>query len=156
MIAALSSSFLTGVESNRAVPAPVQAQAQTQLASGVPFVSDAELETALDEARVPPRATEAIVEENETSRLVGLRTALAVLAIFSLVALFLTGQIPPARRARRRLPSRPSRHDADHRRGRGAAAGPLQVSSVTFAPAERPPARPSWAPRRSGRSRSPT
>jgi hypothetical protein len=43
---------------------------------------------------VPPRATAAIVEENETSRLVGLRAALAVLAIFALVALFLTGQIP--------------------------------------------------------------
>jgi hypothetical protein len=94
VIAALSSSFLTGVETNRAVPDRVQAQAQTQLAGGVPFLSDAELETALDDAKVTPRATAAIVEENETSRLVGLRTALAVLAIFSLVALFLTGQIP--------------------------------------------------------------
>jgi hypothetical protein len=94
VIAALSSSFLTGVETNRAVPDRVQAQAQTQLAGGVPFLSDAELETALDDAHVTPRATAAIVEENETSRLVGLRTALAVLAIFSLVALFLTGQIP--------------------------------------------------------------
>ncbi|HEX3361928.1 MAG TPA: MFS transporter [Solirubrobacterales bacterium] len=94
VIAALSSSFLTGVESNRAVPERIQAQAQTQLAGGVPFLSDAELETALEDARVPPRATAAIVEENETSRLVGLRTALAVLAIFALVALFLTGQIP--------------------------------------------------------------
>jgi MFS family permease len=94
VIAALSSSFLTGVESNRAVPERIQAQAQTQLAGGVPFLSDAELESALDETRVGPRATAAIVEENETSRLVGLRTALAVLAIFALVALFLTGQIP--------------------------------------------------------------
>jgi hypothetical protein len=94
VIAALSSSFLTGVETNRAVPDRVQAQAQTQLAGGVPFLSDDELETALDDAHVTPRATAAIVEENETSRLVGLRTALAVLAIFALVALFLTGQIP--------------------------------------------------------------
>ncbi len=76
------------------MPDRIQAQAQTQLAGGVPFLSDAELETALDEAHVPPRATAAIVEENETSRLVGLRTALAVLAIFALVALFFTGQIP--------------------------------------------------------------
>jgi hypothetical protein len=76
------------------VPDRVQAQAQTQLAGGVPFLSDDEIETALDEAHVTPRATAAIVEENERSRLVGLRTALAVLAIFALVALFLTGQIP--------------------------------------------------------------
>jgi MFS family permease len=94
VIAALSSSFLSGVEQNPAVPAPVKSEASTKLASGVPFLSDAELETALGEAHVPPRATAAIVEENETSRLVGLRTALAVLAIFALVALFFTGGIP--------------------------------------------------------------
>jgi MFS family permease len=94
VIAALSSSFLTGVEANPAVPDRVQSQAQTKLAGGVPFLSDAELETALGEAHVSPRATTAIVEENETSRLVGLRTALAVLAIFALIALFFTGTIP--------------------------------------------------------------
>jgi MFS family permease len=94
VIAALSSSFLTGVEANPAVPDRVQSQAETKLAGGVPFLSDAELETALGEARVSPRATTAIVEENETSRLVGLRTALAVLAIFALIALFFTGGIP--------------------------------------------------------------
>jgi len=94
VIAALSSSFLSGVEANPAVPNRVEAQAQTKLAGGVPFLSDDELETALDEARVSPRATAAIVEENETSRLVGLRSALAVLAILALVALFFTGGIP--------------------------------------------------------------
>jgi MFS family permease len=94
VIAALSTSFLTGVEGNRAVPAPVKAQASTNLGGGVPFISDAELETALGEAHVPPRASNAIVEENESARLVGLRTALAVLAIFALVALFFTGRIP--------------------------------------------------------------
>ncbi len=94
VIAALSSSFITGVEQNPAVPARVQTQAGEKLAGGVPFLSDAELETALDEARVGPRATAAIVEENETSRLVGLRTALSILAIFALVALLFTGRIP--------------------------------------------------------------
>jgi MFS family permease len=94
VIAALSSSFLSGVEENPAVPAPVKAQASTELSGGVPFLSDVELETALDEARVPPRATKAILEENESARIVGLRTALAVLAILALVGLFFTGRIP--------------------------------------------------------------
>jgi MFS family permease len=94
VIAALSTSFLGGIESIGAVPAPVSARASTNLGSGVPFISDAELETALDEAHVPPRASDAIVEENEAARLVGLRTALAVLAIFALVALFFSGRIP--------------------------------------------------------------
>jgi MFS family permease len=94
VIAALSSSFLTGVEQNPAVPAPVKSHAQTDLAGGVPFLADDELESALDEARVPPRATATIVEENEAARLVGLRTALAVLALLALVGLFFTGGIP--------------------------------------------------------------
>jgi hypothetical protein len=94
VIAALSSSFLSGIEQNPAVPAPTKSQASTNLASGVPFLSDAELETSLDEAHVPPRATAAIVDENEAARLVGLRTALAVLAIFALVGLLFTGGIP--------------------------------------------------------------
>jgi predicted MFS family arabinose efflux permease len=94
VIAALSSSFLSGVEENPAVPAPVKARASTELSGGIPFLSDEELETALDEARVPHRATDAIVEENETARLDGLRTALSVLALLALVGLFFTGRIP--------------------------------------------------------------
>jgi MFS family permease len=94
VISALSASFLTGVQENPAVPERVKAQATSELSGGVPFLSDEELETALDDARVPPRATDAIVEENETARLVGLRSALAVLALLALVGLFLTRRIP--------------------------------------------------------------
>jgi MFS family permease len=94
VIAALSSTFLTGVQENPAVPASVKTQASTQLSGGVPFISDDELRTALDRAKVSPQATDAIVEENETARLVGLRSALAVLALLALVGLALTGRIP--------------------------------------------------------------
>jgi MFS family permease len=94
VIAALTSSFLTGVQQNSAVPATVKSQATTQLSGGAPFVSDAQLEAGLKDAHVPPRATDAIVEENETARLVGLRTALAVLAIFALIAVPLARRIP--------------------------------------------------------------
>ncbi len=94
VIAALSSSFLTGVQENPAVPAPVKSKATSELSGGIPFLSDEELKTALDQAHVPPRATDAIVEENETARLVGLRTALSILAIFALIGLFFTGRIP--------------------------------------------------------------
>ena len=94
VVAALSSSFLTGVEENPGVPTTVKARASTELSGGIPFLSDDELEAALDEARVSPRATDGIVEENEEARLVGLRAALAVLALLALVGLFLTGRIP--------------------------------------------------------------
>ena len=53
LIATLSASFLTGIQNNPAVPAEVKSKAQVELAAGVPFVSDADLKTALDDAGVP-------------------------------------------------------------------------------------------------------
>ncbi len=94
VIAALTSSFLTGIEQNPAVPDRVVAEASTQLAGGAPFISDSQLKSALDDAHVSPGTADAIVDENETARLAGLRTALSVLALFSLVALFFSGRIP--------------------------------------------------------------
>jgi hypothetical protein len=94
IIATLTTSFLTGIEQNSAVPASVKQQANTELAGGAPFISDEDLKTALDDAHVPPKAADAIVEENETARIQGLRSALSVLAVFALAALFFSRRIP--------------------------------------------------------------
>ncbi|MDX6661528.1 MAG: hypothetical protein QOJ55_2350 [Solirubrobacteraceae bacterium] len=94
VIATLTTSFLTGIEQNSAVPASVKKQANTQLAGGAPFISDEDLKTALDDAHVPPEAADAIADENETARIQGLRTALSVLAIVALIALFFSRRIP--------------------------------------------------------------
>ena len=66
MIAAVASSFLAGIEQSPAIPERVKSQAQVELAGGVPFVSDADLEAALDEARVGPRTTEAALDAYRT------------------------------------------------------------------------------------------
>jgi MFS family permease len=94
LIATLSSSFLTGVQQNPAVPAEVKSNAAVQLAGGVPFVSDAQLRTDLDAADVSPAATDAIVAENESARLEGLRLSMAVLAVIALIALLFSRGIP--------------------------------------------------------------
>ena len=52
LISALTSSFFTGIESNPAVPKDLSSKAQTELTSGVPFISDADLEAALEDAGV--------------------------------------------------------------------------------------------------------
>jgi hypothetical protein len=65
-----------------------------QLASGVSFLSDNDLESALDEAGVPDEAASAIVEENSKARLRALRGALAVIAIIAAMALLFSGGIP--------------------------------------------------------------
>ena len=54
MISALTASFFAGIQNNPDVPANLTTKAQTELASGVPFVSDKDLKAALDEANVPP------------------------------------------------------------------------------------------------------
>jgi hypothetical protein len=94
LIAALSTSFLTGVQQNAAVPSEVKAKVGVALASGVPFVSDVELRSALDKAGTSPQATDAIVEENETARLSALRSSLSVLAVIALIALLFSRGIP--------------------------------------------------------------
>ncbi|WP_031149907.1 MFS transporter [Streptomyces erythrochromogenes] len=96
MIAALTSSFLTSVQANPAVPSSVKSQATVQLASGAPFLSDAQLDSALAEAGVSPEVAEAALGANEEARLDGLRAALAILSFAALIALFFTQRIPTA------------------------------------------------------------
>ncbi len=94
LIAALSASFLTGVQQNAAVPSDVKSKATVQLAGGVPFVSDAQLESGLQQAGTSTEATDAIVGANETARLTALRSSLAVLAVIALIALLFSRGVP--------------------------------------------------------------
>jgi MFS family permease len=94
LISALTASFLTGVQNNPDVPKDLASQAQVELAGGIPFMSDKDLQAALDEAHVPPQTADAIVAENEKARIDGLRASLSVLAIIALMALFASRRIP--------------------------------------------------------------
>jgi hypothetical protein len=94
LISTLTASFLTGIQNNPAVPPEVKSKAKVQLASGVPFVSDADLKTALNKAGTPKTTADAIVAENTTARLDGLRSSLSVLAIIALIALPFTLRLP--------------------------------------------------------------
>jgi MFS family permease len=94
LIASLSTAFLHGVDQNPAIPSSVKSQVGVSLASGVPFISDADLQTALKKAGVSQTTADAIVKENEDARIVGLRSALAVVALVTLTALLFTRRIP--------------------------------------------------------------
>jgi hypothetical protein len=61
---------------------------------GVPFISDADLEKALDEAGARSAATDVALEAYSDARIAGLRSALAILALLAIVALFLAQRIP--------------------------------------------------------------
>jgi hypothetical protein len=60
----------------------------------VPFISDADLKTALSDANMPAATTDEIVKVNEQARIDGLRSAAAILALLALVALPFTRGIP--------------------------------------------------------------
>ena len=94
LIAALTSSFLAGVQNNPDVPKDVVTQAQVQLSGGAPFISDKDLKAALDKAGVSGKTADAIVTENANARIDGLRSSLSVLAVLALIALFTSRRIP--------------------------------------------------------------
>jgi len=94
LISALTTSFLTGVQHNPAVPKDVVAKAQVDLAGGIPFISDKDLQAQLNKAGVPAKTADAIVTENANARIDGLRSSLSLLAIVALIATFATRRIP--------------------------------------------------------------
>jgi len=108
LMSALTASFFSGIASNPAVPQDLTSKAQTELTSGVPFISDADLEKALNDAGVAPATATAVVDENASSRIAGLRVTLAVLALLALLALFLSGSIPTAPVGSEAAPAEPS------------------------------------------------
>ncbi|MDM7489640.1 MFS transporter [Rhodococcus sp. GXMU-t2271] len=94
LIATLTTSVIAGIENNPAVPDSVQQQATTDMAAGVPFLSDTQLEGALADAGVDESTADAIVEVNSDARLEALQVAFGVTALLAVAALFGTGSLP--------------------------------------------------------------
>jgi len=94
LVAGLTAAFLQGIDQNPDVPDQLVATAEVELAGGIPFMSDADLEEGLQEAGLPPTEVSAIVDENETARISALRVSLAALALLALVGLFFTRLVP--------------------------------------------------------------
>jgi MFS family permease len=106
LIAALTSSFFTGIQNNPDVPKDLASKAQVELAGGIPFISDKDLKAALDKAGVSAKTADAIATENASARIDGLRSSLSLLALIALIALFTARRIP-ARQPSAESPSEP-------------------------------------------------
>jgi len=94
MIAAVATAFATNIAASPAIPSDVKAQAEVKLASGVPFVSDDDLNAALQKAGASNETTKAAIDAYANARIDGLKAALAILAVLTVVALFFTDRIP--------------------------------------------------------------
>jgi MFS family permease len=107
LVSAMTTSFFTNIENNPKVPDSVVSQAHTELAAGVPFMSEADVRAGLEEANVPKETADEIVKANEKAQIDGLRAAEAILAFFALLALPFTRGIPtlqPGTKAKPRAP----------------------------------------------------
>ncbi|WP_433492007.1 MFS transporter [Nocardia grenadensis] len=94
LIATLTPSVTEQIENNPTVPAAVRQQATTELADGVPFLSDTQLRDALTDAGVDGPTTDAVVSVNTAARLDALHTAFAATALLAVLALFGTRRLP--------------------------------------------------------------
>ena len=94
LLLVLTSAFLTNVTDNPTIPQEVKDAADVELASGIPFMSDADLEEAMQAAGQGAEVTQAAVEANRAARIEALDVALMVVAVIGVVALFPTRRIP--------------------------------------------------------------
>jgi Na+/melibiose symporter-like transporter len=94
LIGSLTTTFLTGVSHNQAIPASVTAQASVTLEAGIPFISDSDLKKQLSTTALDQAAQNAIVAENANARLVGLRSSLSVVSLIIVLALFSSRMLP--------------------------------------------------------------
>jgi hypothetical protein len=94
MIAFLTSAFIANIQASPAIPDQVKSEASVKLASGVPFISDADLKAALDKANASSEASDAALTAYQDARIDGLKSALAILALITVLALFAARRIP--------------------------------------------------------------
>ncbi|AQA20731.1 putative drug resistance efflux domain protein [Rhodococcus sp. MTM3W5.2] len=100
LITTLSAATVDGIQDNPDVPVAVQQQATTELAAGVPFLSDTQLTAAMDEAGVSGPTADAVLAVNADARLEALRVACGLAALLAVLALFFTANIPVNRSGR--------------------------------------------------------
>jgi hypothetical protein len=94
MISAVSAGFLTNIQQNPSIPNRIKEDATVKLAGGVPFISDADFNAALDEAGVRNKTSEDALAAYQDARIDGLKTSLGILAVLALVGLLYSGRIP--------------------------------------------------------------
>jgi hypothetical protein len=94
VIGALGTLLLQNVQASPALDAQLKQQASVELSSGVPFVSDAQLETALSGTDLSATEQQAILDANVDARLGALRIGMIAIALFALLTFLPAGRLP--------------------------------------------------------------
>ena len=94
LISALTASFFAGIQDNPGIPEEVDVKRPGRTVRRHSLHLRRRPEQALEDAGVPAAEADAIVEENAEARLDGLRSSLAVLAVFAILAFVFANGIP--------------------------------------------------------------
>ena len=94
MLSALTGGFHGGLNPDPAIPPNVAEQLTTGTEDGLEMVSEDQAKQIVDDAGLPPDQADAIVDDYSDAQLDGLRRALAVAALFSLIAVWFSGDLP--------------------------------------------------------------
>jgi MFS family permease len=94
LVATLTTGLIQGLSSNPDVPDELLAAAEVELSAGVPFLSDVQLDDALAASGLDETTAAAIKDENADARIAALRTALGVIALAGVAALFVSRRMP--------------------------------------------------------------
>jgi MFS family permease len=94
LIAALTSSLLTRIEDNPAVPPPVRAQVAEITETGIPIVPVGDIERAAIDNGLPANQAKALANDYGDAQLHGLKRAIGAIVIIALIALWFTRRLP--------------------------------------------------------------
>jgi MFS family permease len=94
LIAALVSGFVSRVEQNPAVPAPVAQQVRQLTQEGIPVVPVEDVEQAALDRGIPGPQASAIADDYGDAQLQGLKRAIGAVAVFAFLSLWFTRQLP--------------------------------------------------------------
>jgi MFS family permease len=97
LIAALTNGFVSRVEDNPAIAAPVREQVVEVAQEGIDIVPVDEVERAVVDAGVPSDQAKAIADDYGEAQLHGLKRAIGAVAIFALLSLWFTRGLPGRR-----------------------------------------------------------
>jgi MFS family permease len=94
LLTGLTSGFQDRVNADPSVPAQVRQQVAHGTEEGLPMVSQAQFQSAVEQAHVPPRQADKLVAFYSDAQIEALKRALLVASLFSLVGLWFARALP--------------------------------------------------------------
>ena len=96
LLAGLTNGFHDRIQGDSAIPKDVQQQLLTGTEQGVPMVSKQDVEDTVTKAGLPPDEANSVVDKYGEAQITALKESIVAAALFSLVALWIGGDLPGA------------------------------------------------------------